>query len=359
MKGLLEIGSRFALEDQPFTCGEYGSGHIHGTYLLEAGDPGESRKYILQKLNTRVFRKPESVQDNIRRILDYLARSEEDNEEFLDLQIIGTKEGKLLHRTEEGDYWRCFRFIENTRTLQRAENPEQAFEGGRSFAIFTRRLKNYNPRRLHVTIPHFRDMEWRQHQLTYAELTHPGERLKRSQPELKRVRELTWIGEKYTKIRKALPDRVVHNDTKINNILFDAVTGKGKCIIDLDTVMTGTLLTDFGDMVRSFTTSGSEDKTDPGSMTCREDVFRGLVEGYADGVSGFISEVEMKNLFLGAQAIVYMQAIRFLADYLSGDLYYKTTRPEHNLDRARNQLGLLDSINEKESLLRTILGRFF
>ena len=160
-------------------------------------------------------------------------------------------------------------------------------------------------------------------------------------------------------IRLALPDRVAHNDTKITNVLFDAGTGKGKAVIDLDTVMTGTLLMDFGDMVRSYTSSGGEDEIAPGSFTCREDIFEGLVTGYSEGVSSFISEVEKMNLLLGAKAAIYIQAIRFMADYLSGDIYYKTAYSEQNLFRTRNQIGLLESLLEKEDLLQDILIRSF
>jgi hypothetical protein len=215
----------------------------------------------------------------------------------------------------------------------------------------------YNPRRLHVTIPHFMDVEWRNKQLAYAELTNPGERLTTAQPELKKARELSGISEKFLKIRSALPDRVTHNDAKITNVLLAPMTFRAIGVIDLDTVMTGTLLTDFGDMVRSFTASGLEDETEPGSYDCREDIFRGLAAGFTEAVSPFLTEVERSNLLLGAKVVIYMQAIRFLADYLNGDIYYRTSYPEQNLFRTRNQLGLLESLLSKEELLQGILKR--
>ncbi len=359
MSDLLNLAARFILSGKPRSCEPYGTGYIHGTYLLESGEGDRTSRYILQRLNTRVFKKPESVQDNIRRILDYLGKYPAGEHGFHDLEMVQTVNGKNLHIDRAGGYWRCFVFVEDTIALERVENPEQAFEGGRSYGIFGARLRGYDPRRLHVTIPRFMDMEWRQKQLEYAELTHPGDKLKQAQPELKRIRELSRIPAQYIKIRQALPDRVAHNDTKISNILFDKRTGKGKCIIDLDTVMTGTLLTDFGDMVRSFTASGKEDEIGPGTYECREDVFRGLADGFADVVSSFISPVEKSNLLLGAKAVIFMQAARFLTDYLQGDTYYPTSYPEHNLHRTRNQLGLLDSVLGKQSLLRDILGKAF
>ncbi len=357
MTELLQIAAHFNLKGEPYSCEGFGTGHIHETYLLESGDKDRSR-YILQRLNIHVFKKPESVQDNISRILKYLKKSGGEDHGFRDLEMIETGEGKTAHIDREGNYWRCFHFIEDTITLEKAENPEQAFEGGRSFGYFAARLKDYDPRRLHVTIPDFMNVEWRQKQLAYAELTNPGQRLKKVQPELKRIRNLSEIPEQFIRIRQALPDRVTHNDTKITNILFDEKTGKGISVIDLDTVMTGTLLTDFGDMVRTFTILGKEDATDPELYDCREDLFGGLALGFTEAVSAIITDIEKANLLLGAQVVIYMQAIRFLTDYLNGDMYYKTAYPEQNLSRTLNQLGVLGSLLEKEKLFRGILDRF-
>ncbi len=359
MTDLLQTGLNFAIEGDPISYEPYTSGHIHETYLLKSGKPDNPKKYIIQGLNANVFKKPESMQDNISRILQHLKNSNEENYGFQDLEIIETREGKNLHLDEEGNYWRCYSFIEDSVTLEGVENPGQAYEGGRSFGYFSARLKNYNPRRLHITIPNFMDMEWRQKQLTYAELTNPGERLRQSQQELKRISDLSEVARRFLQIRPALPDRVAHNDTKITNILFDQESGKGKSVIDLDTVMTGTLLTEFGDMVRSYTSSGGEDETEPGTYTCREDIFQGLVTGYSEAVSSFISDIEKVNLLLGAKAVIYMQAMRFLTDYISNDIYYKTSFPQQNLFRARNQLGLLESLIDKTGLLEDILKRSF
>jgi Ser/Thr protein kinase RdoA (MazF antagonist) len=359
MEDLLQTAKQFSVSGKPIACRPYASGHIHGTYLLESGEKENPHRYILQGINTSVFKKPEAVQDNISRILNFLAKKGIDDHGYTDLEIIETINGHTLYRNNRGEYWRCFRFIEDSVTLEKVDTPEQAYEGARSFGYFASRLQDYDPRRLHITIPNFMDMEWRQQQLTYAELTNPGDRLKESQPELRRIRKHSDIGKKFIQIRHALTDRVVHNDTKITNVLFHAQTMKGVCVIDLDTVMTGTLLTDFGDMVRSYTSSGAEDGADRDSYNCREDVFRGLVSGFSTPVSGFIKEVERLNLLLGAKSVIYMQAMRFLTDYLSGDKYYKTSSPDQNLHRTRNQLGLLDSLLEKEALLHDILQKAF
>ena len=218
----------------------------------------KSTATFLQKINVFVFKKPEAVQDNIWRILSFLKeqKSAKDSSGIKDLHLVDTKNGEMFFLDSSGGYWRCFEFIDDTFVLENVQNPTQAFEGARLFGDFLARLMDYDPRRLHVTIPRFMDAEWRQEQLTMAEFTNPGERLKKAQPELRRIRQLQKISDQYIRLQQALPDRVVHNDTKINNVLFDQGTGKGITVIDLDTVMTGKLLTDFGDMVRTFTVQG-------------------------------------------------------------------------------------------------------
>jgi len=360
MNDLLKIAGNFDLTGVAYACEPYGSGHIHDTYLLETKDL-EVHRYILQRMNTYVFKKPEAVQENIWRILSFLKKQEgiEDPVGIKDLGLIETKEGELAYKDANGSHWRCFDYIEDTFVLENVQNPSQAFEGARLFGDFLARLRDYDPRRLHVTIPNFMDAEWRQKQLAYAEFTNPGDRLKLAQPELKRIRQLQSISEQFIRLEQALPDRVVHNDTKINNILFSQNTGKGITVIDLDTVMTGTLLTDFGDMVRTFTVQGSEDSTDEAAYTCQTALFEGLVSGYAEVLSPVISEVERSNLLLGGKIVIYMQAIRFLTDYINNDVYYKVTFPEQNLLRTRNQLNLLDSVLEQESDLLRIIGTYF
>lgn len=360
MADLLEIAGFFKLNGEACSYRPYGSGHIHDTYLLETKD-AEIHRYILQRMNTFVFKKPDAVQENIWRILSYLKKQEggEHPVGIRDLGLIETKEGELAYQDADGSHWRCFDYIENTFVLENVENPSQAYEGARLFGDFLARLRDYDARRLHVTIPNFMDAEWRQKQLAYAEFTNPGDRLKKAQPELKRIRKLQRISEQFIRLHQALPDRVVHNDTKINNILFSQETGKGITVIDLDTVMTGTLLTDFGDMVRTFTVKGSEDSTDKASYTCHIPLFEGLVSGYAAVLSPVITEVERSNLLLGGEIVIYMQAIRFLTDYINNDVYYKVDFPEQNLLRTRNQLNLLDSVLEQEAELQRIIEQHF
>jgi len=360
MSDLLTIASKFDLNGEASSCKPFGSGHIHDTYLLETKDE-EVQRFILQRINTFVFTKPDAVQENIWRILSFLKNLEKANKPIgiRDLGLIETIDGELAFIDSGGSYWRCFDYIDNTFVLQNVQNPSQAFEGARLFGDFMARLMDYDPRRLHVTIPRFMDAEWRQEQLTTAEFTNPGERLKQAQPELKRIRQLQSISDQYIRLQEALPDRVVHNDCKINNILFNQATGKGMTVIDLDTVMTGKMLTDFGDMVRTFTVQGSEDSTEEAAYTCQAALFEGLVSGYAEVLAPVITEVERANLLLGGKIVIYLQAIRFLADYINNDVYYKVSSPEQNLLRTRNQLNLLDSVLEQESDLQAIIEKSF
>lgn len=360
MSDLLTIAGKFDLAGEAFSCKPYGSGHIHDTYLLETNEEDVNR-YILQRINTFVFTKPDAVQENIWRILSFLKKLEEINQPvgIRDLELIETRDGEMAFIDADGSYWRCFDYIDNTFVLQNVQNPSQAFEGARLFGDFMARLMDYDPRRLHVTIPRFMDAAWRQEQLTMAEFTNPGDRLKQVQPELRRIRNLQSISDHYIRLEEALPDRVVHNDCKINNVLFNQATGKGMTVIDLDTVMTGKMLTDFGDMVRTFTVQGSEDSTDEAAYTCQSALFEGLVSGYAEVLAPLITEVERANLLLGGKIVIYLQAIRFLADYINGDVYYKVSFPEQNLLRTRNQLNLLDSVLEQESDLQGIIDANF
>jgi Ser/Thr protein kinase RdoA (MazF antagonist) len=223
------------------------------------------------------------------------------------------------------------------------------------FGMFSARLKDYNARRLHITIPDFLNMEVRLRQLMIAHHASPEERLKNASEGFERILANQQISSDFIRMRLALPERVAHNDTRISNVLFSNHTGKGISVIDLDTVMTGTLLTDFGDMVRTFTRESGENETE--GVRSNPVLFEAVLNGFMSVVHGFISEVEKANLLLGAKVMIYMQAVRFLTDYLNGDVYYKVTYPDQNLERAQSQLSLLESVLNQEDLLREIMKK--
>jgi hypothetical protein len=356
MQDLADISAGFKLSGDYLSCTQYGSGHIHDTYLLVTSGDKESTRYILQRLNTFVFRKPEALQDNLFRILEFLHQDASNHpDDIIYPEIVESGDGNTYITDQWGNIWRCFKYIEETHALDLVENADQAYQGGRMFGLFCSHLKKYNARRLHITIPDFLNIEIRLQQLMIAQMADPSGRLKMASKEFENILDKQLISRDFIRLKQALPERVTHNDTKISNVLFSNKTGRGISVIDLDTVMTGTLLTDFGDMVRTFTSEGGEEETDMSKVNSDPRLFEGLVNGFMAGTGDFIADVEKANLLLGAKLMIYMQSVRFLTDFLNGDVYYKIAYPEQNLDRTKNQLKLLESILEQEEDFGRIL----
>jgi len=359
-KELLEVAEHFDIDGYPGVVKPFGSGHIHDTYQLEAYGTFV-KKYVLQRVNHFVFKNPEMVQNNISKILNYLNYKVRDLrwEWISDLEIISNVDGSYCHKDGGGDYWRCFGMIHNTHTLDKVENPEQAYQGALAYGHFLARLDGFDASQLGETIPGFRDISWRMEQLEDAKVKDEAGRVREVGPELEWVQRHSSIPSDYLAIVNKLPARVAHNDTKITNVLMDNTTRRGVCVIDLDTVMLGNLITEYGDMVRSFTVTGEEDATQKEHFNCQVELFESLTKGFSKAVSGMITDLEKETLLLGAELVIYMQAIRFFADYLNGDIYYKTEYAEQNLLRTRNQLGLLDSVVEQEERLQEIIKESF
>lgn len=356
------ITGKFLTQGDFYSCEPYGSGHIHSTYLLTTKSGEQFNKYILQKFNTTVFREPEKVLENISKITAHLNERSKGDEKISYLSMIPAGKGNYWYLDEQHHYWRCFKFIDNSMTLEKVDTPGQAKESAKAFGNFIVALSGFEPSELHITIPDFHNISKRLNDLQDTINSDGLSRRIDAVDEIRKVEEMRKIASDFLAVHTDLPIRVTHNDTKINNILFDAETGKGLCVIDLDTVMPGTILSDFGDMVRTFTSPSEEDEKDPGKVFFRPEIFFALAEGFIEETAPILSAVEKNNLFLGGKLMIYMQAIRFLTDFLAGDVYYKTDYPEHNLVRARNQLKLLDSFieheREAEELLKSLLSRF-
>lgn len=342
------IADKFYPEARFHSCEPYGSGHIHETFLLIKSSEGQLKKYILQKFNSSVFREPEKVMNNIRKITSHLKNFGDKNSDALYLSMVPTLESEYWHQDEMKHYWRCFDFIENSYTVDRVENNSQAYEAARIFGNFLLSLSNINPVGLDITIPDFHNIVKREEALNKVIQSCNEKRKSAASYEISQLKQYNDLVKEYLFILSELPVRVTHNDTKINNVLFSSSTGKGLCVIDLDTVMPGTVLSDFGDMVRTFTNSADEDEMDLRKVYFRLEIFKEMVVGFLEGASGILTPVEKNNLILGGKLIIYMQVVRFLTDYLAGDTYYKIEYPEHNLVRTRNQLKLLDSFLEHE-----------
>jgi hypothetical protein len=342
------IAGKFYPEIPFHSCEPYGSGHIHETFLLTKKSGENFQKFILQRFNSSVFREPEKVLNNIRKITSHLNNLGGKDSDTLYLSMVPALNNEYWYQDEMKKYWRCFDFIEGSYTIDRVETGSQAYEAARMFGNFSLSLSDINPKDLDITIPDFHNIVKRLEALEKAVDSGIEKRKSAAKVEISQILSYNELVKEYLFILPEIPVRATHNDTKINNVLFSRSTGKGICVIDLDTVMPGTVLSDFGDMIRTFTNAADEDEMDLRKVYFRPEIFREMTVGFIEGVHGILKPVEKNNLVLGGELIIYMQAVRFLTDYLLGDVYYKIEYPEHNLVRTRNQLKLLDSFLEHE-----------
>jgi hypothetical protein len=342
------IADKFYPEARFISCEPYGSGHIHETFLLIKSSDGHLQKFILQRFNNSVFREPEKVLNNIRKITSHLKNKGKKDSDTLYLSMVPAISKEYWYQDTTKNYWRCFNFIEGSYTINRIEKNNQAREAARMFGNFLLSLADINPGEIEITIPDFHNIVKRLEALNKAINTGKEDRISEASEEISQIRRYNDLVSEYLSVLPELPVRVTHNDTKINNVLFSSSSGKGICVIDLDTVMPGTVLSDFGDMVRTFTSTGDEDEKDLRKVFFSPEIFREMTTGFIDGVHGILKPVERNSLILGGKLIIFMQAVRFLTDYLFGDIYYKIEYPEHNIVRTRNQLKLLDSFIEHE-----------
>lgn len=335
----------------------YGSGHIHDTYRVKFD--GAAVQLILQRINTKVFRNPVAVMENIDRVTTHV-RSRLHEEEDADrrvLQLIRTRDGNAWHVDAEERYWRAYRFIEGARTFDEVKSEQQAFQAAKAFGEFQRMLADLPPPKLAHSIPDFHNTPKRFADFQWAVNHDVAGRLREAQDDVAFAMSRRAIAGELD--GKELPERVTHNDTKLNNVMLDDRTGAGICVIDLDTVMPGLVAHDFGDMVRTMTCPAAEDERDLSRVGMQFPLFDAVLRGYLQGAGQFLTADERDSVIAGARVIVYEQGLRFLGDHLAGDTYYKVSRSGQNLDRCRTQFRLLESIEaqeaEMERLLRSIL----
>jgi len=341
------LGERFGIEGEFLGARAHGSGHIHDTFVFEYLAGGEPRRYLFQRLNTRVFRDPAALCENAVRISDHvsrkLAQRDVRDRGRRCLALIRARDGRPFCVDAEGVHWRAFHFIEGVRTCDIIEEPDQAYQAARSFGEFASDLVDLPGPPLAVTIPDFHDLAKRFGQLREAVRADSHGRAASVGAEIESASR--W----YERLERALaeasfsalPRRLVHNDCKLNNVLLDEQTGEGLCVIDLDTVMEGTVLCDFGELVRSGTCRSPEDERDLASMAFDLELFAALTAGYLAGTADFLTGAERRILPLAGPDLTLENALRFLTDHLSGDVYFRIHREGHNLDRARAQLRLL------------------
>ena len=333
-------------------------GHINETYMATYNQGGTLARYIHQKVNHAVFRQPEEVMDNLVRVTSHLrerlvAEGARDVTRKA-LTIIPARNGRSFYRDEAGDYWRTFVFVERAQTFESVQSPHQAHEAGRAFGRFQQLVVDLPGQRLHETIPHFHNTRRRFDRLQEAVAADQYNRARTAEAEIRFALSQEPIVDLLLNglASGELPERVTHNDTKFNNVMLDWETGEALCVLDLDTVMPGLVLYDFGDMVRTTTSPTLEDERDLGKVSMQLPMFEALTTGYLEATAPFISEAERAHLVLAGKLISYTIGIRFLTDFLSGDKYFRIHRPEHNLDRSRTQFKLVQSITDQEEAMQ-------
>jgi Phosphotransferase enzyme family len=341
-----ELGIRGALQR---VC-PLGSGHIHETVLAEYGDAAHPERFVHQKLNTHVFKHPALLMQNFllvtQQIRAALERRAAREPERRCLRLIRCTSGELSVTDRGGNVWRTTAFIGGAHSIDVVERPEQAFEAARAFGGFAADLAGLDPAALEEPLPHFHDLDQRLRALERAFRLDTHARAASVREEMQHLvdahtelaRSLATRG--FSRVRR----RVVHNDCKINNVLFDTASDTALCVIDLDTVMQGTLLCDFGDLVRTAASTAREDEPDLGSVRFDLDAFCALTRGYLAGIGAAIDAAERGLLAIAGPALTLENAMRFLTDHLEGDIYFRIQRHQHNLDRARAQLALFDAM---------------
>ncbi len=354
---LRRVADQFHIHGAFQDASAYGSGHINDTYAAVYDQAGTAVRYILQRINHNVFRNPVALMDNVRRVTDHLAAkcTELPGSTRRVLTLVPTKAGASFLQDAQGSYWRCYLFIEQARTYDAVESEDQAFQAARAFAQFQQMLADLPAPRLHDTVPDFHHTPRRFEALERVIASDPAQRVRLAKAEIDfalRRRDICGV-----LIDAGLPERVTHNDTKFNNVMLDDATGEGICVIDLDTVMPGLALYDFGDMVRTATSPAKEDERDLSQVHMQFPMFEALLRGYLSAAGGFLTDEEKRLLPFAGKLITFEVGIRFLADFLAGDPYFKVHREGHNLDRCRTQFRLVESIEAQEKEMNDLLKR--
>lgn len=355
-----EVARDFALYGDVLDAVPYGNGHINDTYLLRCNQAGTIVRYILQRLNTSIFREPEKLMENVSRVLAHCASrlAGQDDASRRALTLVPARDGRPFCCDAEGAYWRCYLFIENATSHDILKTPAQAFAAGEAFGAFLSLLADIGGERLHETIPHFHDTPSRLATFDAALAADCRNRAALAKDEIAFVASIRHIAPRLLDLQAAgaIPERITHNDTKLNNVMLDDVSGAGVCVIDLDTIMPGQSLFDFGDLVRSSVSPAAEDERDLRKVQLRQDVFAALVKGYLKGCDGCLNKTEVELMPFAGQLITFEIGLRFLTDFLQGDVYFKTKRDGHNLDRCRTQFRLAQLLQEQEEALQRVVA---
>jgi len=343
------VFSKFNDSTELVSYQELASGHINDTYLIKTSD---KTHFVLQRINHGVFKdvpglinNKVSVSKHLQKKLSYLSESERSRRV---LSFIRTKNGKYFYYGKSGGYWNLMVYIDNSVTFETVNNEEVAYEGGKLIGDFLNLTSDFDVSQLIEVIPKFHDMSFRFSQFEDSLKVASKERLTKA----KKYIDLVWSLKDEMHIIQHLKEsgkiklRVTHNDTKISNVLFDK-NNKGLCVIDTDTIMPGVVHYDFGDAIRTICNTAAEDEKDLEKVNFNITYYKAYVKGFLEEVQSALTPVAIKYLPLGAKTMIFIMALRFLTDFLNGDIYYKTTYPNHNLDRSKNQFKLIESLTEQ------------
>ncbi|MFN3408926.1 MAG: phosphotransferase enzyme family protein [Limisphaerales bacterium] len=350
------VAAQFVIHGEFVSAEPYGSGHINDTYCALFHQAGTPVRYILQRINHNIFKQPAALMQNVERVTAHLAAKVAGQPDATRrvLTLIPTRAGRNWHVDADGNHWRAYLFIEKARTYDAVESTDQAFKAARAFGQFQKLLADLPAPRLHDTIPDFHHTPKRFAAFEAALAADVAKRAALAQPEIEfalRHKALTAV-----LLDANLPERVTHNDTKFNNVMLDDATGEGICVIDLDTVMPGLALYDFGDMVRTTTSPAKEDEKDLSKVRMQFPMFEALVRGYLETAGGFLTPDEKRLLPVAGKLITFEIGLRFLTDFLAGDVYFKVHREGHNLDRCRTQFKLVESIAAQEAEMNRLVA---
>lgn len=357
---ILETAAKFRLASVPVSFRECTDGHINGTYFVSTEN---GTRYVIQKINTGIFKDPRGLMNNVIGVTDHIRRklaAEGGDTERGTLNFIRTLDGKSYYSDAEGGAWRAYVFVDGVESYQSAGSPAVFEDVGRAFGHFQMQLADFDASGLCETIPDFHNTPKRYADFEASLARNASGRAERAADAICFAKAHRDVCSYITDRIKSgvLPLRVTHNDTKLNNILIDTATGKPICVIDLDTVMPGSVLFDFGDAIRFGASSAAEDEKDLDAVYMREDMFEAFARGFVGGLEGSLGAEEISELPMGALVITLETGLRFLADYLDGDTYFRIHYPEQNLDRARNQFRLVADMEEKMPGMCDIIKKY-
>ena len=359
-----KIMQAFGVQDEILICEPFGSGHINDTYRVVTKTEKGEKEYVLQRMNTQIFQNPVGLMNNIKLVTEYMREiiiKKGGDPERETLHFYPTTDGKMYYIDEEGKYWRLEDMVMRSLSYDLAANREMFASTGTAFGQFMADLADFPADQLVEVIPNFHNTRVRYQTFVSEVEANRAGRIEDCRPEIEFALARKELAESIVKRleNNELPLRVTHNDTKINNILMDADTDQPLCIIDLDTIMPGACAYDFGDSIRFGASSALEDEKDLDKVYMKLDLFEAYTEGYMKAVGKTLTPAEAKSLAVGAMLLTYETGIRFLGDYLNGDVYFKTHRPGQNLDRARTQLKLVADMEAKFDQMQAIVDKYY